>query len=1314
MAFRKPRLPDDLTPEEREARIAELRARRKARMRMLAIRSTIGAVALGLLCIVVLYWLLATFGGRDFLLARIAGLLPAGTELTWSRAEGPAAGPLTMHDVRYVQRGCPDVDGEPVPYGRCAKPTELVFTAKRIVVDPAITPLIGRLLRLDTLHVEDATLDLPVSDEPFELPRWPESLPAIELPLALQADAIEIDGLRVSRARAPLVAIASVRGGLDVRDGRLHVERVVVHSDRGLFKLHGDYAPRDDYRMDLVASAQLPAPMGRTRPRIGLVARGDASMLDVAVSGHVPAPVRGRITLRGGDGDLRWTLDASSDELDPGLLSGSGEPGTPIAFTLRADGTGGAIDVRGRVAQGDLVAVLQPSKLRIEDQVLDIERLVVDAFDGRVAASGHGDFTDPANATFKFAVNARGLSFGGDPAGADAEPADPAPAIGVDADFGIAGRTDAWAAVGKATFARDGQQAVLEFDGRGDAGKMALQRAHVAMPTGTLDATGDVAWAPALRWDIDATLAGFDPGYFAPGWNGAIDGRIATTGNTRDDGGLDIGADATQLGGTLRGRRLDGRAHVAMQGAAPGGAHDNYSGDIALTLGGSRIDAEGTLADVLDVQATLSPLDLADLLPDAGGVLRGTLVLGGARDAPDVDVDLTGSDLRWADYRAGSLRAQGRLPWRRGDGALSLDAQDVVAGLALDAVRVEARGAIERLQLEGEARSADVGSLALSGNADRNASGWQGTLSALRFAPSLGPAWQLQAPARFAQAGDRITLSRSCFVAEGGAGALCAVADWPRQGLSVDGQGLPLSLLSVYLPEREGGRPWIVRGNVDIDAQVRPAGNAWRGRIALASAEGGLRNSERSRRDFIGYRDLRLLAEFDPSRIEATLATAFNDDGRIDARVATGWDAYSPLDGEIAVNTDEITWLELFSQDIVAPTGRLDGRITLGGTRAAPSLGGQARLTGFSTELPALALLLHDGDVRLDAQPDGSARIAGSVRSGTGTLGIDGTLDWRGEDTPLVLQLRGSDVLLSDTRDLRLVADPDITVRYAARQPLEVTGTVTVPSAMMDLERLDEGVSVSADVVVLDPADPERTGALPLQLDLTLAMGDDVRMRGFGLDGTLGGNLRVRARPGREMIGQGRLEVGGKYKAYGQELDITRGYLVFNNGPVSDPLLDIRAERRIEAEDITAGIDVGGRASAPTAEVWTNPASDSSQALSYLALGRSVSNLSNEQGRQLDAASAALAAGGSMLAGQLGSSIGLDDAGVMHSRALGGSVLGIGKQISPRVYVGFGVSLLGTGQVLTLKYLLRKGFDVEFETSTLESRGSINWRHESD
>jgi translocation and assembly module TamB len=128
-------------------------------------------------------------------------------------------------------------------------------------------------------------------------------------------------------------------------------------------------------------------------------------------------------------------------------------------------------------------------------------------------------------------------------------------------------------------------------------------------------------------------------------------------------------------------------------------------------------------------------------------------------------------------------------------------------------------------------------------------------------------------------------------------------------------------------------------------------------------------------------------------------------------------------------------------------------------------------------------------------------------------------------------------------------------------------------------------------------------------------------------------------------------------------------------------------------------------------EVWSNPATTQSNALAYLTLGRPLSTASDAESEQLSAAGAALSAGGSVLASQLGTKLGLDDAGAMESRTMG-SVFGFGKRLSPRLYVGYGVSLLGSGTVLTLKYLLGKGFDVEIESSTVENRASLNWRKE--
>ena len=1266
--------------------------------------------ALTALVLLLGYWLLNTIGGRDVLLRQIVARLPAGTTLAWRAAEGPASGPLTLHGVRFVHRTCPDRDGAAVVFGSCANPGTLVFTAQRVVLDPAIRPLLGRRLRLDALDIHRATLDLPDSDEPFELPQWPDVLPKIAPPLSLQADTIRVDGLKVTQAGRPQVDVRTLRGGLDASTGALHVERIAIDSDRGRFTLHGDYVPGDDFRTDLTASAVFPARAGRTPASLGLVARGNLLAMDVAIAGNAPASLRVALTLRAPavqPDAPRWTLRAASDAFDAALLTGAAA-GKPVAFDVQADGVGGRARLQGRVKQGERVATIQPSQVQLQDQVLRLQPLVVDVLGGRTTVRGTADFRDPERRRFSFAANARGLAFGGGTAAGDATPV-----VNADSDIGVAGTLEAWAAIGTARFTRDGQAATVRFDGRGTADRFTIKTLRAQMPTGTLDATGAVGWTPQLHWTLDTTLAGFDPGYFAPGWDGAIDGRIASTGTRRADGAFDATIDVPQLRGRLRGRALDGRGRFALQG-------DNGEGELALTLGGSRVDARGRVGDTLDIDARFAPLQLGDLLPGAAGLLRGTLQLTGARTAPNVDVDLGGSGLRWNDYTAESLTARGKLPWRRSTGSgraggsLAITAQGLDAGIAFDSLRLNAKGAVENLRIDGDARSG-LGVLDFAGSATRRGGNWQGALEALQLAPVKGPAWRLQSPARYAQNGRNWTLSQSCFASSGG-GSLCANADWPRRGLTLRGEQLPLTLLTPYLPDLEDDRrAWLLNGNLSLDAQVRPAGNAWIGNAHVRSAAGGLRLRARARRDLIAYDNLQLDATFSPQRIEVTLGAGLNQDGRIDARIATGWDAYAPLSGEIALDTDELTWMELLSPDIVDPQGRLDGRITLAGTRAQPVLGGQAQLSGFRTELPALALALTEGNVRMVAQADGSARITGSVRSGEGTLQLDGTLGWRAATgteavAPLVLNVRGKNVLASNTRDVRAVIDPDVVVRYRAGEPLAVTGTVGVPSARMDLERLDDGVSSSPDVVVLDPVDPERKLATPIALDLTLALGDDVQLNGFGLTGQLAGNLRVRTRPGREMTATGQLDVSGRYTAYGQKLAITRGRLTWSNNTIADPVLDIRAEREIG--DVTAGIDVDGRASSPRATVWTDPATDQSEALAYLALGRPLSSASASEGRQLDAASAALSAGSNLLASQLGARIGLDDAGVTDSRALGGSVFGIGKYLSPRLYVSYGVSLLGTGQVLTLKYLLRKGFDIEIESSSIENRASLNYRKE--
>src|SRR5690606_26202238 len=636
---------------------------------------------------------------------------------------------------------------------------------------------------------------------------------------------------------------------------------------------------------------------------------------------------------------------------------GTGEPGTPLAFDVDARGSGGRARLQGGLAYGDLRATIQPSVVELEEQVLAFDPLVVDILDGRVTVTGRGDFADPAAADVRYAVVARGLAWTPAPE-AGAAP-DPAKTVRADADLGVAGSAAQWAVSGQARLSRGGEAAELDLAGTGTDARLDLDRLVARTPGGRLDGRGHVAWAPALAWRFDADLAGFDPGYFAPAFDGAIDGRIATAGGTRDDGGLDVAVQADGLGGQLRGRRLGGRAAFAMHGPAAGSAEaTRYEGSASLTVGGSRIEGQGRVDERFDVQAALAPLQLDDLLPGSAGRLEGALELTGRRDSPDLRANLAGSGLRHAGHAAERLRLDGRLPWRGGGGTLRLEASGVEAGVALDDLVVDARGAVEDLGLDASA-SGDIGRASLSGRLRRGADGaWRGALEQLEAAPAVGATWRLDAPAAFVQPGPgRFTLSPACLASDVG-GQLCASADWPARGLAVDGQALPLALAAPYLPRQDSGRPWFLDGSLDVDARLRPAGRGWQGHANVHSANGALRTSARSRRDVLSYSDLALEATFDANRIDATLGLGFNGNGRIDARLRTGWDAYAPLEGRITAATREITWVELFSPDIVSPTGQLDADITLSGTRAAPLLGGHATLSGFGAEIPSLAIAI--------------------------------------------------------------------------------------------------------------------------------------------------------------------------------------------------------------------------------------------------------------------------------------------------------------------------------------------------------------------
>jgi translocation and assembly module TamB len=256
--------------------------------------------------------------------------------------------------------------------------------------------------------------------------------------------------------------------------------------------------------------------------------------------------------------------------------------------------------------------------------------------------------------------------------------------------------------------------------------------------------------------------------------------------------------------------------------------------------------------------------------------------------------------------------------------------------------------------------------------------------------------------------------------------------------------------------------------------------------------------------------------------------------------------------------------------------------------------------------------------------------------------------------------------------------------------------------------------------VVVDQRQQEKEHAqTPVTAHVTVKLGSHTQLKGQGLDGKLTGQLVVNAVPGRAPTGQGQINVTGTYKAYGQDLTIQRGQLLFASTPLDNPGLIIRAVRSLNPnatinEGQQVGLDIAGTARRPVLTVFSNPVMQQSDALSYLITGKPLSQVSSGQGSLVSSAAQTLGSlGGNLLARNIGSRLGISDIGIASSDALGGnSAFTVGKYLSPRLYLSYGIGLFESGEVITLRYRLSKRWNLEAQQASDFNRASFNYRLE--
>jgi translocation and assembly module TamB len=119
----------------------------------------------------------------------------------------------------------------------------------------------------------------------------------------------------------------------------------------------------------------------------------------------------------------------------------------------------------------------------------------------------------------------------------------------------------------------------------------------------------------------------------------------------------------------------------------------------------------------------------------------------------------------------------------------------------------------------------------------------------------------------------------------------------------------------------------------------------------------------------------------------------------------------------------------------------------------------------------------------------------------------------------------------------------------------------------------------------------------------------------------------------------------------------------------------------------------------PQIELYSIPAMDQTDMLSYLILGRPMETTNSSESQMMSQAALALGlAGGDSLARQVGDQFGLDEMRVESNDTGDQASLVVGRYLSPDLYVSYGVGLVEAINTLRLRYRLAERWHVQVES----------------
>jgi len=809
----------------------------------------------------------------------------------------------------------------------------------------------------------------------------------------------------------------------------------------------------------------------------------------------------------------------------------------------------------------------------------------------------------------------------------------------------------------------------------------------------SMRATGSVDWSPALAIDLELVSQGLDPSKFANVPGGSLDATVRLLAG----GARDFSVDVLSLGGRWNDQPVKATGKLTRK------AERWLCSRCVASVGANRLQVDGELASKsVSGSVDIDAPNLGQLMSDLSGSLRGKGRLTGTLALPVLSGSATGDSLSFRQWSVRHITVESR--------GSTLEDVDVLADIGdigfgedrFGGGNLVLLGEPDSLELSVDWRLDDYAAdlravIAIDGDA------FSGTLREAHLSEPLTGKWSLDAPANFRAGPGNIAIGAATWK-NGDATLRNEDSGYEDDTLRVVAalSGFSLQLLKSLVPENLD-----LQGMVDASVDLRHDSAGWNGNVEWQQSGTILRFIADEFDVYESHINVaRASARMVNNRVtlNAALATERGTDATVEATLSAP-SADANLDGQVRLSGTHWEWVPKLIPDIDNFAGAVNADIKAKGALRSPDLAGELNWTDGALAVPALNLPMSGINLTLTGSSAGDMTISGDMRSGDGTLTVQGRLDDVTSTQPSFdIRLLGHRATLLNWEDYRLIASPEL--RFAGDlQGVRVTGRVDMDKAEITLRGLPEGsVSPSDDVVV---AGREENGRRRTRItgEVDIALSDDIHVSAFGLDTNLAGQLKLVVPEGREPQGFGELRlVGGVFEAYGQKLEIESGTMVFT-GPLDDPLINVRAVRRVETGEqvVVAGINLTGRAQNLTSTLFSEPAMSEAEALSYVVLGRPLDQATAADGSNLSNSAYALGLRqAALITNEIGQAVGLDELTVGGNNQNTTELIA-GKKINSRLYARFAYGVFNRIGKLVMRYKLSDSFSIEISAGENQS-----------